>query len=199
VVTNPVDVLTYVALKKSGWERGRVMGSGTVLDSARLRYLLSRRCDVNVHNIHAYILGEHGDSEFAAWSLTHVGGMRIDEYCPICGGCDDWLAERGGIEHAVRHSAYHVIDYKGATCFAVGHALVRITESILRGQKSVLTVSTLLDGEFGLSDVCLSVPCIVSDNGVDSVLESTLPTQEMESLSSSASILKTAIHELRPA
>ena len=90
VVTNPVDVLTYVALKRSGWERGRVIGSGTVLDSARFRHLLSNHCGIDVHNVHAYFLGEHGDSEFAVWSMTHVAGINIDEYCPVCGKCSDW-------------------------------------------------------------------------------------------------------------
>ncbi len=94
VVTNPVDVLTYVALKRSGWDRGRVIGSGTVLDSARFRHLLSNYCGIDVHNVHAYFLGEHGDSEFAVWSMTHVAGINIDEYCPVCGKCQDWKEKR---------------------------------------------------------------------------------------------------------
>ena len=112
VVSNPVDILAYVALKRSGWERARVIGSGTVLDSASLRQLLSQHCTVDVHNVHAYILCEHGDSEFAAWSMTHVAGMQIDEYCLICGQCADWAAERHRIEQEVRNSAYHIINYR---------------------------------------------------------------------------------------
>jgi L-lactate dehydrogenase len=196
VVSNPVDVLTYVALKRSSWERGRVIGSGTVLDSARFRYLLSQHCDVDVRNVHAYILGEHGDSEFAAWSLTHLAGMHLDVYCPICRKCDDWERQRAELADAVRRSAYHVIDYKGATYFAIGLALVRIVEAILRNQRSVLTVSTLLDGEYGLRDVCLSVPCIVSEIGVEHVLEVDLPPEEGRALSRSASVLGEAISQL---
>lgn len=197
VVSNPVDVLTYVAQKKSGWARGRVIGSGTVLDSARFRYLLSQHCGIDVHNTHAYILGEHGDSEFAAWSLTNLAGMRINEYCPICRKCTDWEKEKSAIVKAVRDSAYHIIDYKGATYFAIGLALVRIVGAILRNQRSVLTVSTVLDGEYGLKDVCLSVPAIVSQVGVEGIMEASLPSKELEALSQSASVLRGAIAELR--
>ncbi len=94
IVSNPVDVLTYVALKRSGWEKGRVIGSGTVLDSSRFRHLLSKHCEVDVHNVHAYILGEHGDSEFAAWSMTNIAGINIEEYCPVCAKCSDWKTKR---------------------------------------------------------------------------------------------------------
>ena len=196
IVSNPVDVMTHVALKCSGWDRGRIMGSGTVLDSARLRYLLSAHCNVDTHNVHGYVLGEHGDSEFVAWSMTHIAGMQIDDYCPICGRCDDWMGDRERIENEVRNSAYHIIDYKGATYFAVGLALVRITGAILRGQSSVLTVSILLDGEFGIHDVCLSVPCLVSTGGVEKIIESTLPEHERTALLASADILKQAVKQL---
>lgn len=196
VVSNPVDSLTQVALKRSGWERGRVIGSGTVLDSARFRYLLSRHCGVDVHNVHAYILGEHGDSEFAAWSMTHIAGMPMEAYCPVCGKCDDWEEEKRRVEQAVRDSAYHIIGYKGATCFGVGMALVRIVGALLRGENSVLTVSTLLDGEFGLRDVCLSVPSIVSRRGVSRIVESTLDEREQSALHASADVLKRALSQL---
>jgi L-lactate dehydrogenase len=196
IVSNPVDVLTYVALKRSGWNRGRVIGSGTVLDSARFRHLLSKHCGVDVHNVHAYILGEHGDSEFAAWSMTNVAGINIEEYCPVCGNCSDWKKQRGQIEQQVRESAYHIINYKGSTQFAVGLAMVRITAAILRSQKSVLTVSTFIDGEFGIKDVCLSVPCIVSENGVVKIIPSPLTPDEIGSLSHSADVLKKAIDSL---
>ena len=197
VVSNPVDVLTYIACQKSGWPKERVIGSGTVLDSARFRSLLSRHCGVDVHNTHAYILGEHGDSEFAAWSMTHIAGMPINDYCPICMKCDDWDKERDEIVEEVRKSAYHIIDYKGATYFAIGMALVRIIEAIVRNQRSVLTVSTILDGEYGLSDVCLSVPSVVSTSGAERVIVANLTAQEKEALSQSASIIKNAIVELK--
>jgi len=192
IVSNPVDVMTRVALERSGWESGRVIGSGTVLDSARFRHLLSKHCDVDVHNVHAYILGEHGDSEFAAWSMTHVGGINIDEYCPLCRKCENWKQERAKIEQQVRESAYHIISYKGSTHFAVGLAMVRITGAILRGENSVMTVSTLLKGEFGINDVCLSVPSIVSERGVTRIIESPLSQEEINSLTGSAGILQKA-------
>lgn len=197
IVSNPVDVLTYVALKRSGWDRGRVIGSGTVLDSARFRHILSDNCGVDVHNVHAYMLGEHGDSEFAAWSMTHVAGINIDEYCPACGKCSDWEKQRQLIEQQVRDSAYHIINYKGSTHYAVGLALVKITAAILRGQSSVLTVSIMLNGEFGLNDVCLSVPCIVSDGGVNKIIKSPLAAAEIEALTRSADILRLSIDSLK--
>ena len=196
VVSNPVDVLTQIALKRTGWDRGRVLGSGTVLDSARLRYLLSQCCGIDVHNVHAYILGEHGDSEFVAWSLTHVAGVSINEYCPICAKCGDWKAERACIVDEVRSSAYHIIDYKGATYFAIGLVLVRIVGAVLRNQKTVLTVSTLLTGEYGVDDVCLSVPAVVSQVGVERIVEGELSAEERESLSRSALILRDTLAKL---
>jgi L-lactate dehydrogenase len=197
VVSNPVDILTYVAQQRVNWPRGRVIGSGTVLDSARFRYLLSQRCGVDVHNVHAYILGEHGDSEFAAWSMTHIAGMHLDDYCQMCGECDDWQSTRNNIEEAVRTSAYHIIGYKGATYFAVGQALVRIVSAIVRNEKSVLTVSTVLDGEYGLRDVCLGVPAMVGEAGVERVLGFDLPPAEQAALERSAAVLQQALVQLK--
>ena len=196
VVTNPVDVLTYLARKQSAWPRGRVIGSGTVLDSARFRYLLSQHCGVDAHNVHAYMLGEHGDSEFPAWSLTHIAGVPIEQYCPRCAKCEDGKAVHGRIAEAVKRSAYHIIDYKGATNFAVGLALVRIAGAILRNEHSVLTVSTVLQGEYGLSDVSLGVPCIVSQQGVERILSVSLRRNEQDALAACADILRDAIARL---
>ncbi len=193
IVTNPVDVLTYLALKRSGWPRGRILGSGTVLDSARFRYLLSRHCQVDVTNVHAYVLGEHGDSEVAAWSLTHIAGVPIDQYCPLCHRCPNWRIERERIVQAVRDSAYHIIDYKGATYFGIGMALVRIVSAILQDQNSVLTISTLLDGEYGLRDVCLGVPAIVGQGGIKSIVTAPLSPEEQKALERSAEILRQQI------
>ena len=196
IVSNPVDVLTYVALKQSGWEKGRVIGSGTVLDSSRFRYLISKHCNVDVHNVHAYILGEHGDSEFAAWSMTNIAGINIDDYCPICGKCSGWKKQRQLIEQQIRDSAYHIINYKGSTQFAVGLALVRITGAILRSQNSILSVSTLVESDFGIKDVCLSVPCMVTDKGVERIIESPLTADELISMSHSADVLRKALDSL---
>jgi L-lactate dehydrogenase len=196
IVSNPVDVLTYVALKRSGWEKGRVIGSGTVLDSSRFRHLLSRYCNVDIHNVHAYILGEHGDSEFAAWSMTNIAGINIDEYCPVCGKCSDWKTQRRLIEQQVRDSAYHIINYKGSTQFAVGLALVRITGAILRSQNTILSVSTLVESDFGIKDVCLSVPCVVSDSGVTRIIESPLSSEEIKLMAHSADVLRKAIDSI---
>ncbi len=196
IVSNPVDILTHAAYHRSGWPRGRVIGSGTVLDSARFRYLLSEHCNVDVHNVHAYILGEHGDSEFAAWSMTHVAGVGMDRFCVLCGRCSNWLAERARIEQAVRDSAYHIIGYKGATYYAVGLALTRIVAAILRNEHSVLTVSLPLEGEYGLHDVSLSVPCVVSQNGIDRVMLATLTSEEQDALERSAGVLRGVIAQL---
>jgi len=196
IVSNPVDVLTHVALKRSGWDKSRVIGSGTVLDSARFRYLLSRHCDVDVRNVHAYILGEHGDSEVAAWSMTHIAGVPIDDYCPFCKRCGNWEEEKSRIVEEVRNSAYHIIDYKGATYYAIGLALVSIVAAILRNQRSVLTVSTLLEGEYGMNEVCLSVPCVLSERGIEHIIEAKLMPHEQEALSASGSILRRALLEL---
>lgn len=196
IVTNPVDVLTYLALKRSGWPRERVLGSGTVLDSARFRYLLSRHCQVDVTNVHAYVLGEHGDSEVAAWSLTHIAGVPMDQYCPRCHRCPNWHIERERIAQAVRDSAYHIIDYKGATYFGIGMALVRIVSAILQDQNSVLTISTLLDGEYGLHDVCLGVPAIVGQGGVKTIVAAPLLPEEQKALERSAETLRQQIASL---
>jgi len=196
VASNPVDILTYVALKRSGWPKGRVIGSGTVLDSARFRYLLSQHCDVDVSNVHAYFLGEHGDSEFPAWSMTHIAGVAIDDYCPLCNKCIAWQVEREKITKTVKESAYHIINYKGATYFAIGMALVRIVGTILQDQRSVLPVSTLLDGEYGLRDVCLGVPCVVGQGGARQIVVAPLHRDEETALLKSASILQEVIKQL---
>ncbi len=196
MVSNPVDILTHVAQRHSGWPRGRVLGSGTVLDSGRFRYLLSRHCGVDVHNVHAYMLGEHGDSEFAAWSMTNMAGVPIREYCQRCRQCAQGDRELGRIEQEVRQSAYHIIGYKGATWFAVGLALVRIAEAILRNQRSVLTVSAELQGEYGLRGITLGIPCIVGQRGVEKILEMELPPEEQTALAHSAEVLRQAITAL---
>jgi len=195
VVSNPVDVLTYVTLRASGFERSRVIGSGTVLDSARFRFLLSRHCHVDPRNVHAYVIGEHGDSEVPVWSHTNIGGVPIDDLCATCdapcGGLD-----RAAIAAAVRESAYHVIEAKGATNYAVSLALERIVASIVRNERSVLTVSTLLDGEYGIREVCLSLPTICGNHGAGPIIASPLAQAEREGLEGSARVLRDTIAAL---
>ncbi|MDY0354489.1 MAG: L-lactate dehydrogenase [Sedimentisphaerales bacterium] len=189
MVTNPVDTLTQVAQRHLELPRGRVIGSGTVLDSARFKYMLSRHCGIDARNVHAYILGEHGDSEVPAWSMTHIAGIPIREYCEICKVCD-YPRHHEEIAREVRDSAYHIIDYKGSTFYGIGLSLLRISGAILRDEHSVLTVSTLLEGEYGLKDICLSVPCIVGENGVERIIAARLPAAEQEGLERSAQILR---------
>jgi L-lactate dehydrogenase len=197
LASNPVDILTYVALQRSGWPKERVIGSGTVLDSARFRYLISQHCKVDVGNVHAYILGEHGDSEVAAWSMTHVAGVPMDNYCPQCGNCRDWHGERDRIVREVKDSAYHIINYKGSTYFGIGMSLTRIVGTILQDQNSVLTVSTYLEGEYGLHDVCLGIPCIVGQGGVKRIVQTELYPEEQAALERSAQTLKDSMDSLK--
>jgi L-lactate dehydrogenase len=197
MVSNPVDVLTYTALQRTGWPRERIIGSGTVLDTARFRYLLGDHCGIDTRNIHGYILGEHGDSEFAAWSLMHVAGMPISDYCITCNKCPDDVTEREAIVEQVRKSAYHIIGYKGSTYYAIGLALVRIVGAILRDEHSVLSVSCRLEGEYGLRDVCLSVPCVLSRSGVSRMVVTRLPPEEQAALERSAGILKQTLAHVK--
>jgi len=196
IVTNPVDVLTYVALKQSGFNKGMVIGSGTVLDTARFRYLIGRHCRIDPRNVHGYILGEHGDHQFAAWSMTHLAGHPIDRSCAACAECGNWENTRERIEREVRDSAYHIINYKGSTFYAVGLALVRIVGAVLRNESSVLTVSTLLEGEYGIRDVCLSLPCSIGSQGVERILAGGLSEEEMKKLQKSAEVLRETIAKL---
>ncbi|SFM73064.1 L-lactate dehydrogenase [Thermodesulforhabdus norvegica] len=197
VVTNPVDVMTYALYRYTGWSRRLIFGSGTVLDSARFRYMLSRHCGVDSRSVHAYVIGEHGDSEVPAWSLTHIAGIPFDTYCGQCNRCnEDREKVKKTVEEEVRNSAYHIIDYKGATWFAVALAMTRITSAVLRNERSVLTVSTVLKGEYGLNDLCLSVPCIVGRNGIEQIIEADLKDPEKEALSLSAGVIHSAVKEL---
>jgi len=196
IVTNPVDVLTYVTQEVSGWPRARILGSGTVLDSARFRYLLSAHCRVDPRNVHAYVIGEHGDSEVACWSMTHIAGVPMTDYCErTCQHvCSD--EDRAQIIEQVRDSAYHVIESKGATYYGVSMALERITSAILRDESSVLTVSLRAGGQYGLRDVCLSLPAIINRNGVDRIIDAALTDAEQEALQRSANVLRDIITQL---
>lgn len=195
VVTNPCDVLTYVTWKLSGLPANQVIGSGTVLDTSRLRYLLSQHTGVDPRNVHTYVLGEHGDTELPAWSLTSIAGMGMDEYCSLCASCQGSLSQtvRAEFDDKVRNAAYRIIEGKGATFYAVALAVRRIVEAILRDEQSILTVSSLLTGQYGLDGVCLSLPCIVGVNGVEQVLPIHLSDEEMTQLRTSADAIRAAI------
>ncbi|MFN3699262.1 MAG: L-lactate dehydrogenase [Dictyoglomus sp.] len=194
VVTNPVDILTYFTYKFSNFPRNKVIGSGTVLDSSRFAYLLSRHCNIDPRSINAYIIGEHGDTAVAAWSLTHIGGVPISEFCPICGrNCfEEEVKEK--ILKEVRESAYKIIEYKGATYYAIGLALVHIVEAILRDEKKVLPVSSVHPNIYGLEDVPLSLPSIVGRNGVEKVLNVRLSEKERQELLNSAKTIRDIIN-----
>ena len=189
IVANPVDILTYAALKISGYPKERVLGSGTVLDSARFRYLLSEHLNVDSRSVHAYIIGEHGDSELAVWSSANVSGIGINDFCELRGHYEhDEAMDR--IYRTVRDSAYEIIERKGATYYGVAMAVSRIAESIIRNEHSVLPVSSLMEGEYGFTDLCISVPTIVSAKGAEQVLEIPLSQEEKEKLQKSAAELK---------
>ena len=194
VVSNPVDILTYITYKLSGFPSNRVIGSGTVLDTSRFKYLLSQHFEIDARNIHTYIMGEHGDSEIATWSLTSIAGMNVDEYCDIC------LKNCGGelkvnIYNEVKEAAYKVIEKKGATYYAVALAIKRIVEAILRNENSILTVSSLLKGEFGIDEVYMGVPTILGRDGVKKILQVTLNAEESKQLIDSSKVLKSVIKD----
>jgi len=195
IATNPVDVLSYCAWKLSGFPSRRVIGSGTVLDTARFRYLLSEHLDLDPRNVHAYVVGEHGDSEVPIWSLANVAGMRLEEYCRRT-ECDVGEAMRDRISHQVRDAAYEVIERKGATYYAVGVALVRIVEAILRDQHTVLTVSNLVPGYYGIEDVYFSLPAVVAREGVERVVELSLDDEEIAALEECADVLHGVLAEI---
>ena len=195
VVSNPVDILTYVTLKVSNYPPNRVIGSGTILDTARFRFLLSRHCQVDPRNVHAYIIGEHGDSEVPVWSQANLAGVPLKKYCPSCErNCS--VLEKNEIFRQVKNAAYEIINRKGYTNFAIALAVERIVSSILRDENSVLTVSTLINNYHGISNVCLSVPSILNINGLSRQIEINLDESESRKLRSSAETLKRMIRKL---
>lgn len=189
IATNPVDIMTYVTYKLSGFPAHRVIGSGTVLDTARFRYLLSEHCHIDPTNVHAYIIGEHGDTEVPVWSLANIAGIRFTDYCPVCGRNCETPLPKEELFNEVKNAAYRIIKGKGATYYAIGLALVEIVESILRDEYSVMTVSTLLDGEYGLRDICLSLPCIINRKGLEKKIRLSLAPEEEAGLRRSGETL----------
>lgn len=189
IVANPVDILTHVAQKMSGLPRNRVFGSGTVLDTARLKFLLGRHLNVDNRNIEAYIIGEHGDSEIPVWSSANVGGVPIHDFCEMRGFYNHEKAMEE-IANGVKNSAYEIIRKKKATYYGIAMGVQRICEAIVRDEKSILPVSIYLDGEFGLEGATLSLPSIVGKNGIEKIVPISLSAEEQKALAHSAEVLK---------
>jgi L-lactate dehydrogenase len=195
MTTNPVDVLTWATLATSALSPRRVIGSGTILDTARFRSLLSRHFGVDARSVHAHIIGEHGDTEVAAWSIATIGGMPIAEFQAASGRVLD-RESRERIVTDTRRAAYEIIERKGATYYAVAAGVVRIIQAILRDESTVLTVSSRLTGSYGLEDVCLSLPCIVNRSGIAQLLDPPLAAEELSALRHSADVLTAAQQSL---
>lgn len=194
VVANPVDILTEVALKLSGFSENRVMGSGTVLDTARLKYKLGQQLEVDSRSVHAFIIGEHGDSEIAAWSSANISGIELDKFCEMRDYCEYEKATRE-IAEKVKNSAYEIIDRKQATYYGIAMAVKRICEVIVRDEKSILPVSSMLHGEYGIKDVVLSMPTIVGKNGIEKLVPIPLNEEEQCALKKSAETLDKIMQE----
>jgi L-lactate dehydrogenase len=188
VATNPVDILTYVVWKHSGFPKERVIGSGTILDTARFRFLLGEYFNVDTRNVHAYIIGEHGDTELPVWSKADIAGKSIS----------DWSQKKENFKQSdldelfvhVRDAAYHIIKGKGATYYGIAMGLVRLTKAILENQNAVLTVSAYLDGEYGHENVCIGVPAVVNRLGIREIVEIDLNDEEKEKFAHSVKVLK---------
>ena len=196
VVSNPVDVLTYAAWKLSGYPRERVIGSGTVLDTGRLKQLLGAELRVDSRNIHAFIIGEHGDSELAVWSEANVSGLALEDFCRIRGQ-DLGREDRERLYREVRDSAYEIIRRKGATYYGIAMAVGRIAACIVKDERAVLPVSVALNGQYGMEGLALSLPSIVGREGVQEILEIPLSQEEQAELEASAAQMREAIGTLR--
>ena len=196
IVSNPVDVLTYAAWKMSGYPRERVIGSGTVLDTGRLKQLVGEHIGVDSRNVHAFIIGEHGDSELAVWSEANVSGLDLEDFCRVRGqtlGAEN----RERLYREVRDSAYRIIERKGATYYGIAMAVGRIAEAIVKDERAVLPVSAVLDGQYGMNGLALSLPSVVGRKGLQEILEMPLSEEEREALTASAEQMREAIGALK--
>ncbi len=191
MITNPVDVLTQIAQEESGFPASRVIGSGTVLDTARLRAMLSSELNIEGRSIHAYIIGEHGESEVATWCAARIGGAPLVEFCRP--DCPDF----GKMLVAVKRSAPEIVRHKGYTSFAVGTCVNRICEAILRDERTILPISALTGGQYGISGVYLSLPCVIGRAGVERIVELPLSEDEKNGLCEAATILRKTYASLR--
>lgn len=195
IVSNPVDILTYAAVKLSGFPEHRVIGSGTVLDTARLKYALGEHLSVDSRSVHSFIIGEHGDSEIAAWSSTNVSGIPVNDFCEMRGHFDhEQSMER--IAANVKNSAYEIISKKQATYYGIAMSVKRICECIVRDEKSILPVSSMLHGLYGIDDIALSMPAIVGADGIETHVPISLDEKETAALLASAKTLKEVAQSL---
>ena len=195
IVANPVDILTYTALKLSGMPENRVIGSGTVLDTARLKYRLGEHLSVDSRSVHAFIVGEHGDSEIAVFSSANVSGIPLNRFCEMRGHFEHEAATRR-IAEEVKNSAYEIVAKKHATYYGIAMSVKRICEAIVRDEKSILPVSSMMHGEYGISDVALSMPAIVGKDGVETRVPISISEEEEAKLKESADTLKKVIEGL---
>lgn len=195
IVANPVDILTYTAVKLSGLPENRVIGSGTVLDTARLKYELGEHLEVDSRSVHSFIIGEHGDSEIVAWSSTNVSGIPVNDFCELRGHFNHEEAMHR-IADDVKNSAYDIIEKKGATYYGIAMSVKRICECIMRDEKSILPISSMMHGEYGISDICLSMPTVVGREGVETRVPIQLNEQEESALSASAEQLSKVAAQL---
>lgn len=196
IASNPVDLMTKLSLDICGLPPSQVFGSGTILDTARFRALLGEHYTVDPRSVHAYIVGEHGDSEVPLWSLANIAGVRLNDFRSFTGkGYDEQALHQ--IFENTRDAAHNIIQQKGATYYAIGLALLAIVEAILRDQHTVLTVSSLMSGQYGVDDICVSLPSIVGAHGVEEVLNLTLSNDEEDAFRRSATMLKERLAETK--
>jgi len=196
IVSNPVDILSYATYKFSKKNPKEVIGSGTVLDTARFKFLLGKHCNVDPRNVHAYILGEHGDTEVPIWSKAMLGGGSLKDYCPVCnnhGKCNR-DAELNSIFEEVRDSAYEIIKRKGETSYGIGLSLVRITQALINNENSILPVSCYIEEYIGITDVYLSLPAVLNNEGIRDILKLELNSEEQKKLIHSAQTLKDVLN-----
>jgi L-lactate dehydrogenase len=199
IVTNPVDIMAYAAYRLSSRPHELVIGSGTTLDTARLKSRIAEHCQVDSRDIDSYILGEHGDSEFALWSNASIGGVLFKDYCPTCpksDECDFEIHIKQDIFDQVKQSAYDIIDKKGETSYGIGLSLARISEAVLDNQNSILPVSILVEDVMDVEDLYLSLPCILNSGGVRSIVRPVMDDEEQKLFRESASLLKDNLEKL---
>lgn len=194
IVANPVDILTAAAVKLSGLPENRVFGSGTVLDTARFKYLLGEHLGVDSRNVHAFILGEHGDSEIAVWSSANISGIPVHDFCELKGHYDHETAMKE-IADNVKNAAYEIIEKKQATYYGIAMSVRRICEAVIRDEKSILPISRMLHGEYGIDGVALSLPAIVGAGGVEIPVPAELSDEELSALKKSGETLKAILDE----